>query len=837
MNSSINYIYILATTSPWQDYDKYGIRDFSDKQALFRLIQSLNKDDELDLSFSPQHSNSNISSQVFSSPEPVLRNILINDVDQANHGESLLDLDAVDDEDDFLEDDPDAEAFSAAFMRSATPERLASAASLSLVSAASKPAEQSKSFTDEQVSAEEGSSEGMMSDIKTAATERGNQVPDTSGDAASFAAIADPPRIRVIVRKRPLNKKELERNEVDVLECDAENATLYVHEPKLKVDLTRYTECHAFRFDDVFNEFVDNDALYARAIRPLIATLFRAGTGTCFAYGQTGSGKTYTMQPLPLRAATDIFRVIAALPEFRPLSLHVACYEIYGGKVFDLLNGRQRLEVREDAKRRVQVVGLKELQVGDVTVLRRLCDHAACARSTGCTGANDESSRSHSIMTFFLRAPVPTGVPSAPGGPRGPPPRQFRPGTDPPPLPLKTIGKLSFIDLAGSERGADTYDNDKQTRLEGAEINKSLLALKECIRALDAEAKHIPFRGSKLTEVLRDSFMGRNARTVMIANVSPNSTSCEHTLNTLRYADRVKEIKKDGQRPGSVPTSARGAEDEDVSGLAALLHKLPPPSVPEPDTSKPSDQQALPATTTALPFSLPVPKEARRQVGVGISNADKRATSGTPFSPTKLRVPGFAAGGGTTPGAGPAPAQNGTRASANAVAFSPSRARVESPNTGIANVTTPGSNGSSRTSTSGNHPSPLPPSRRAGSISAHPLAHAVSDASQNSAVRSGASTEGVDDGAASSALSAAEEHLATLCVAHRVHIESTMAAMHEEMNLLSQLDANEGLTVEGYIEELNNLLVEKAASIAALQQQVAAFRKQLRAVVAAVKGG
>lgn len=74
-------------------------------------------------------------------------------------------------------------------------------------------------------------------------------------------------------------------------------------------------------------------------------------------------------------------------------------------------------------------------------------------------------------------------------------------------------------------------------RMEGAEINKSLLALKECIRALDNDQGHIPFRGSKLTEVLRDSFMG-NSRTVMISCISPSSGSCEHTLNTLRYADR-----------------------------------------------------------------------------------------------------------------------------------------------------------------------------------------------------------------------------------------------------------------------------------------------------------
>lgn len=105
---------------------------------------------------------------------------------------------------------------------------------------------------------------------------------------------------------------------------------------------------------------------------------------------------------------------------------------------------------------------------------------------------------------------------------------------------------MSFIDLAGSERGADTMDTNRQTRIDGAEINKSLLALKECIRALDLDKKHTPFRGSKLTQVLKDSLTG-NSKTTMIANVGPGNLSCEHTLNTLRYADRVKELKKESE--------------------------------------------------------------------------------------------------------------------------------------------------------------------------------------------------------------------------------------------------------------------------------------------------
>ena len=134
------------------------------------------------------------------------------------------------------------------------------------------------------------------------------------------------------------------------------------------------------------------------------------------------------------------------------------------------------------------------------------------ARSTAATGANMDSSRSHAVLQIQLRRRD------------------------------KVTGKLSFIDLAGSERASDVNDNDRQTRLEGAEINKSLLALKECIRALDQNSKHVPFRGSTLTSVLKDSFIG-NCRTVMIANVSPGTMSCEHTMNTLRYANRVKQLK------------------------------------------------------------------------------------------------------------------------------------------------------------------------------------------------------------------------------------------------------------------------------------------------------
>ena len=143
-----------------------------------------------------------------------------------------------------------------------------------------------------------------------------------------------------------------------------------------------------------------------------------------------------------------------------------------------------------------------------------LIDHGLSHRKAGITGANLDSSRSHAILQIALKT-----------------------------VDKEPYSKISFIDLAGSERAVDTIDTTKQNKIDGAEINKSLLALKECIRALDMEKRHKPFRGSKLTLVLRDSFIG-NCQTLMIANISPCLSCSLHTLNTPRYADRVKELRK-----------------------------------------------------------------------------------------------------------------------------------------------------------------------------------------------------------------------------------------------------------------------------------------------------
>ncbi|XP_042675280.1 kinesin-like protein KIF2C isoform X4 [Centrocercus urophasianus] len=331
-------------------------------------------------------------------------------------------------------------------------------------------------------------------------------------------------RICVCVRKRPLNKQEINKKECDVITVPSK-CVLLVHEPKQKVDLTKYLETQTFRFDFSFDESASNEMVYRFTARPLVQTIFEGGKATCFAYGQTGSGKTHTMggdfsgraqnasKGIYAFASQDVFFLLSQ-PRYRSqdLEVYVTFFEIYNGKVFDLLNKKAKLRVLEDGKQQVQVVGLQEKQVSCAEDVIRMIEMGSACRTSGQTFANASSSRSHACFQIILRQ-------------RG-----------------KLVGKFSLVDLAGNERGADTSSADRQTRMEGAEINKSLLALKECIRALGQNKSYTPFRESKLTQVLRDSFIGTNSRTCMIAMISPGMSSCEYTLNTLRYADRVKEI-------------------------------------------------------------------------------------------------------------------------------------------------------------------------------------------------------------------------------------------------------------------------------------------------------
>ena len=157
------------------------------------------------------------------------------------------------------------------------------------------------------------------------------------------------------------------------------------------------------------------------------------------------------------------------------------------------MSGKSKLRVLEDGKQQVVVVGLTEKVVDCVEDVLKLINHGNNIRTSGQTSANAHSSRSHAVFQIILRTPN----------------------------MKKTLhGKFSLIDLAGNERGADTSSSNRQTRMEGAEINKSLLALKECIRALGRKGGHLPFRASKLTQVLRDSFIGEKSKTCMVSSIN-----------------------------------------------------------------------------------------------------------------------------------------------------------------------------------------------------------------------------------------------------------------------------------------------------------------------------
>lgn len=374
-------------------------------------------------------------------------------------------------------------------------------------------------------------------------------------------------QITVCVRKRPLNKKELARKEVDVITVPSKDRII-VHEPKTKVDLTKYLENQNFRFDYAFDDSCDNEKVYKYSAKPLVQTIFEGGMATCFAYGQTGSGKTHTMggdfqqgktqdcsTGIYAKTARDVFKLLKS-PKYRTLDLVVSAsfFEIYSGKVFDLLNGKAKLRVLEDGKQQVQLVGLCERSVDSVEEVLKLIQHGNGVRTSGSTSANAHSSRSHAVFQVILRPRAST----------------------------RLHGKFSLVDLAGNERGADTSSANRQTRMEGAEINKSLLALKECIRALGRKGAHLPFRASKLTQVLRDSFIGEKSKTCMIAMISPGLMSCEHSLNTLRYADRVKELAADpldagGKASPTVidtgtisPLIEEDGQDDDLAQLRSL---------------------------------------------------------------------------------------------------------------------------------------------------------------------------------------------------------------------------------------------------------------------------
>lgn len=167
--------------------------------------------------------------------------------------------------------------------------------------------------------------------------------------------------------------------------------------------MTKYIEEHHFTFDNVFNCDADNHQIYQECVLPLVVEAFKGAKTTCFAYGQTGSGKTFTMMGTTDGSVAGLyllasFDVVNLLNQYEDLELYLSFYEIYCGKLYDLLNSRTEVQCREDAKQKVNIVNLTERQIVQAEDIMGLISTGLQSRTSGQTGANAESSRSHAIL-------------------------------------------------------------------------------------------------------------------------------------------------------------------------------------------------------------------------------------------------------------------------------------------------------------------------------------------------------------------------------------------------------------------------------------------------------
>lgn len=274
-----------------------------------------------------------------------------------------------------------------------------------------------------------------LSPMKSSETASGRR---KSSLNANFSS-SDPDRIKVCVRKRPLSQKELSMNHQDILEMSSSAQRVAVLEDRVRLDgISKYVERHEFIFDRVFDITSTNRQIYASCVQELVDTVISGGRATCFAYGQTGSGKTHTMlnpeDGLNHLAAHDLFHQCSInLPN---VAIYVTFYEIYQNSLYDLLNQKRRVMACEGKNGEVHIVGITEILVESVEHLQQIMQESLDARSTGSTAANSTSSRSHAILQFILKRKTCGSV----------------------------HGKFSFIDLAGSERGSDRANVDKQTK-------------------------------------------------------------------------------------------------------------------------------------------------------------------------------------------------------------------------------------------------------------------------------------------------------------------------------------------------------------------------------------
>ena len=339
--------------------------------------------------------------------------------------------------------------------------------------------------------------------------------------------------ILVAVRCRPLTKREVELDDYKTVHI-LDDKLVIIIDPAAKA--SNRTKEKRYAFDYAFGENASQQEIFSKTTYFLLDGVLNGYNATVFAYGPTGAGKTYTMlgevdsPGIMLMSFIEVFSRIEGLSRERKYSVKISYLEIYNEVVKDLISPSNAfLDIREDPEKGITVSGLTEIDASNPDQVIQCLRMGNKRRTCEPTEANLTSSRSHAILQISLEY------------------------TD------RAIGtsaqifasKLSLVDLAGSERAANTKNRGLRL-IEGANINKSLLALGNCINALyEANLKgmktYIPYRDSKLTRLLKDS-LGGNCRTVMIVCISPFYKYFEDTHNTLKYANRAKNIKTTNER-------------------------------------------------------------------------------------------------------------------------------------------------------------------------------------------------------------------------------------------------------------------------------------------------
>ncbi|KAF9057317.1 kinesin-like protein [Panaeolus papilionaceus] len=357
--------------------------------------------------------------------------------------------------------------------------------------------------------------------------------------------------IKVVVRCRPLNSRELARGAKPLIRMQGNQTFLDPPEAGSVQDAKRATErkTMAFSFDKSYWSagprdepgYCSQQTLYDDLGKELLDHGFSGFNACILAYGQTGSGKSYSMMGygpdkgiIPL-TCSELFERVKEKSSRDPnlhFTVEVSYIEIYNEKVRDLLNPKNtgNLRVREHPSLGPYVEDLSKLVVGSYDEMMTLMDEGNKARTVAATNMNETSSRSHAVFTLLLTM------------------KKHDEATN---LDTEKVSRISLVDLAGSERANSTGATGQRLK-EGANINKSLTTLGKVISALamasTADGKKgkkkaeefVPYRDSVLTWLLKDS-LGGNSKTAMIAAISP--ADYEETLSTLRYADQAKKIK------------------------------------------------------------------------------------------------------------------------------------------------------------------------------------------------------------------------------------------------------------------------------------------------------